>query len=162
MVEMLETAHILHSCTPRSLVILDEIGRGTSTFDGLAIAWSVAEYLANRPDVRPITLFATHYHELTKLADDLPHGKNWRITLQEREGEIIFLRRVVEGKAGRSYGIQVAKLAGLPSPVLDRANEILEILQQQKLKIDLEAKTRKSGSDNDTLFLNLPGIEEPE
>jgi len=155
MVEMLETAHILHSSTPRSLVILDEIGRGTSTFDGLAIAWSVAEYLANRPDVRPITLFATHYHELTRLADDLPHGKNWRITLQEREGDIIFLRRVVEGKAGRSYGIQVAKLAGLPTPVLNRANEILEILEQQKLKIDLEVKAKRQAASDDTLFLDL-------
>ncbi len=162
MVEMLETAHILHSCTPRSLVVLDEIGRGTSTFDGLAIAWAVAEYLANRPDVRPITLFATHYHELTRLADDLPQGKNWRITLQERGGDIIFLRRVVEGKAGRSYGIQVAKLAGLPQPVLERANEILAILDQQKLRVDLETRSRKAESGNDTLFLPLPGIPEAE
>jgi len=158
MVEMLETAHILHSCTPRSLVVLDEIGRGTSTFDGLSIAWSVAEYLANRPDVRPITLFATHYHELTRLADDLPHGKNWRITLQERAGEIIFLRRVVEGKAGRSYGIEVAKLAGLPAPVIERANEILAILEQQKLKVDIETRSKRSTSGDDTLFLPLPGL----
>jgi len=162
MVEMLETAHILHSCTPRSLVILDEIGRGTSTFDGLSIAWSVAEYLANRKDMRPITLFATHYHELTRLADELPHGKNWRITLQERGGDIIFLRRVVEGKAGRSYGIQVAKLAGLPVPVIKRANEILAILEQQKLKVDLDVSTRKSTADDETLFLPLPGIREAE
>ncbi len=160
MVEMLETAHILHSCTPRSLVILDEIGRGTSTFDGLAIAWSVAEYLSNRPDSRPITMFATHYHELTRLADELPHGKNWRITLQERGGEVIFLRRVVEGKAGRSYGIQVAKLAGLPGPVIDRANEILGFLERQKLKIDLTARKRKPDEADDTLFLPLPGITE--
>jgi DNA mismatch repair protein MutS len=160
MVEMLETAHILHSCTPRSLVILDEIGRGTSTFDGLAIAWSVAEYLADRPDSRPITLFATHYHELTQLADDLPRGKNWRITLQERGGDVIFLRRVVEGKAGRSYGIQVAKLAGLPGPVIERAKDILNLLEQQKLKVDLTAKTRKEDEMDDTLFLPLPGISE--
>ena len=162
MVEMLETAHILHSCTPGSLVILDEIGRGTSTFDGLAIAWSVAEYLANRPDVSPVTLFATHYHELTRLADDLPRGKNWRITLQERGGEIVFLRRVVEGKAGRSYGIEVAKLAGLPKPVIDRSNEILGILEQQKLRVDLEARTRKIPVANDTMFLPLPGISETD
>lgn len=161
MVEMLETAHILHSCTPRSLVVLDEIGRGTSTFDGLAIAWSVAEYLANRTDLRPITLFATHYHELTRLADDLPRGKNWRITLQERGGDIIFLRRVVEGKAGRSYGIQVAKLAGLPATVLDRANEILAILEQQKLKIEWETKARRSQADDDTLLLPLHEDTEP-
>ncbi len=162
MVEMLETAHILHSCTPRSLVILDEIGRGTSTFDGLAIAWSVAEFLANRPDMRPITLFATHYHELTRLADELPHGKNWRITLQERGGDVIFLRRVVEGKAGRSYGIQVAKLAGLPNPVIDRANEILEILEQQKLRVDFQTRSRRAQNEDDTLFLPLPGIPESE
>jgi len=162
MVEMLETAHILHSCTPRSLVILDEIGRGTSTYDGLAIAWSVAEFLANRPDLRPITLFATHYHELTSLAEDLPHGKNWRITLQERGGDVIFLRRVVEGKAGRSYGIQVARLAGLPKPVIDRATEILEILEQQKLKVDLRVSARRPQLDDDTLFLPLPGIPESD
>jgi DNA mismatch repair protein MutS len=142
------------------LVILDEIGRGTSTFDGLAIAWSVAEYLANRPDLRPITLFATHYHELTRLADDLPHGKNWRITLQERGGDIIFLRRVVEGKAGRSYGIEVAKLAGLPGSVIDRSNEILAILEQQKLRVELKTRTTKVRAENDTLFLPLPGIPE--
>lgn len=159
MVEMLETAHILHSCTPRSLVILDEIGRGTSTFDGLAIAWSVAEYLANRPDVRPITLFATHYHELTKLADELPGGKNWRITLQERGGDIIFLRRVVEGKSGRSYGIQVAKLAGLPAPVIERSNEILQFLETQKLKVEFTARQGKSGDQENTLFLPLPGFD---
>lgn len=159
MVEMLETAHILHSCTPRSLVILDEIGRGTSTYDGLAIAWSVAEFLANRSDVRPITLFATHYHELTRLAESIPTGKNWRITLQERGGDIIFLRRVVEGKAGRSYGIQVAKLAGLPGTVIDRANEILSILEVQKLNIDITARTREPKSDS-TLFLPLPGLDE--
>ena len=160
MVEMLETAHILHSCTPRSLVILDEIGRGTSTYDGLAIAWAVAEHLANRPDSRPITLFATHYHELTRLADDLPRGKNWRITLQERGGNIIFLRRVVEGKAGRSYGIQVAKLAGLPAPTIERANEILAILEQQKLKIGLTTGTARVEESENTLFLPLPGIPE--
>ena len=162
MVEMLETAHILHSCTPRSLVVLDEIGRGTSTFDGLAIAWSVAEYLANRPDLRPVTLFATHYHELTRLADDLPRGKNWRITLQERGGDIIFLRRVVDGKAGRSYGIEVAKLAGLPKSVIERSNEILGILEQQKLRVDLEARTRKIQTADETMFLPLTGLDDLE
>jgi DNA mismatch repair protein MutS len=162
MVEMLETAHILHSCTPRSLVILDEIGRGTSTFDGLAIAWSVAEYLSNRPDVRPITLFATHYHELTRLADDLPHGKNWRITLQERGGDIVFLRRVVDGKAGRSYGIQVAKLAGLPAPVVNRAREILEILDRQKPSVQISPRGRRRAEPDDSLLLPLPGIVEEE
>ncbi|MCX6645840.1 MAG: DNA mismatch repair protein MutS [bacterium] len=162
MVEMLETAHILHSCTPRSLVILDEIGRGTSTFDGLAIAWSVAEYLANRPDLSPVTLFATHYHELTRLADDLPRGKNWRITLQERGGDIIFLRRVVEGKAGRSYGIEVAKLAGLPKPVIERSNEILAILEQQKLRVDFETRTRKIQPASETMFLPLTGLPDSD
>jgi DNA mismatch repair protein MutS len=153
MVEMLETAHILHSATPRSLVILDEIGRGTSTFDGLAIAWSVAEYLAGRPNLRPITMFATHYHELTRLADELPHGKNWRITLQERGGDIIFLRKVVEGRAGRSYGIQVAKLAGVPASVVDRANEILKALETQRLSVENTSKGRKAENDDRNLLL---------
>ncbi|HDS30703.1 MAG TPA: DNA mismatch repair protein MutS, partial [Firmicutes bacterium] len=99
-------------------------------------------------------------HELTQLADEIPRGKNWRITLQERGGDVIFLRRVVEGRAGRSYGIQVAKLAGLPSSVIERANEILALLEQQKLKVNLETRSRKDSQNADTLFLPLHGINE--
>ncbi|MEI6806995.1 MAG: DNA mismatch repair protein MutS, partial [Myxococcaceae bacterium] len=123
MVEMSETAHILNHATPHSLVLLDEIGRGTSTFDGLSIAWSVAEYLHNQ--IRARTLFATHYHELTKLTETLAHMHNVQVAVQENGGEINFLYTLLPGAAERSYGIQVAKLAGLPRQVLDRANEVL-------------------------------------
>ena len=108
MVEMTETAAILHSATPRSLVLLDEIGRGTATFDGLSIAWAVAEYLHNSADHAAKTLFATHYHELTELAERLPGAQNYQITATEREGEVVFLHRLERGRAS-SYGIEVAR-----------------------------------------------------
>jgi DNA mismatch repair protein MutS len=123
--EMNETANILNNATSRSLVILDEVGRGTATYDGLAIAWSVVEYLHNNPSLQPNTLFATHYHELTDIAMILPRIKNYNFTVKEYKDEIIFLRKLVEGKSDRSYGIAVAKLAGLPKEVIDRAKIIL-------------------------------------
>jgi DNA mismatch repair protein MutS len=129
MVEMVETAHILHHCTPRSLVILDEIGRGTSTYDGLAIAWSVIEFLHNHPERRAMTLFATHYHELIQLANQLPHVKNLNVAVSDEGGKIVFLHKLVEGGADRSYGIHVAQLAGLPSAVIHRAEDILKNLE---------------------------------
>jgi DNA mismatch repair protein MutS len=133
MVEMMETARILNQATSRSLVILDEIGRGTSTFDGLSIAWAVAEYLHDHPSLRAKTLFATHYHELTELALTKERVKNYNVAVREWDGEIIFLRRIVEGGTNRSYGIQVARLAGLPPKVIDRAKEILSNLERGEL-----------------------------
>ena len=133
MVEMQETAHILHTATSRSLVVLDEIGRGTSTFDGLSIAWAVAEYLATQAKARPKTLFATHYHELTDLADALPGVVNAHVAAREWKDDIIFLRKIVAGRADRSYGIQVARLAGLPPIVISRAKEILAGLEHDEL-----------------------------
>jgi DNA mismatch repair protein MutS len=133
MVEMQETANILHASTSRSLVVLDEIGRGTSTFDGLSIAWAVAEYLATNPKARPKTLFATHYHELTDLADALPGVVNAHVAAREWKDDIIFLRKIVPGRSDRSYGIQVARLAGLPSSVIARAKEILTGLEHDEL-----------------------------
>ena len=133
MVEMQETANILHTATSRSLVVLDEIGRGTATFDGLSIAWAVAEYLATNPKVRPKTLFATHYHELTDLADATPGVVNFHVAAREWKDDIIFLRKIVPGRSDRSYGIQVARLAGLPRPVIDRAREILSALERDEL-----------------------------
>jgi DNA mismatch repair protein MutS len=133
MVEMQETAAILHTATSRSLVVLDEIGRGTATFDGLSIAWAVAEYLASDPTARPKTLFATHYHELTDLADALPGVINYHLMVREWQDQIIFLRKVVPGRSDRSYGIQVARLAGLPQSVVRRAREILSGLEQDEL-----------------------------
>ena len=133
MVEMQETANILHTATSRSLVVLDEIGRGTSTFDGLSIAWAVAEFLATNPRVRPKTLFATHYHELTDLADATPGVVNFHVAAREWKDDIIFLRKIVAGRSDRSYGIQVARLAGLPPSVIARAREILGALERDEL-----------------------------
>jgi DNA mismatch repair protein MutS len=133
MVEMQETANILHSATSRSLLILDEIGRGTSTFDGLSLAWAVAEHLASNPRARPKTIFATHYHELTDLADALPNVTNCHVVVREWQDDIVFLRKVVPGRSDRSYGIQVARLAGLPPNVVARAREILNGLERDEL-----------------------------
>jgi len=133
MVEMQETANILHTATSRSLVVLDEIGRGTATFDGLSIAWAVAEYLATNSRIRPKTLFATHYHELTDLADATPGVVNFHVAAREWKDDIIFLRKIVAGRSDRSYGIQVARLAGLPAAVIERAREILGGLERDEL-----------------------------
>jgi DNA mismatch repair protein MutS len=133
MVEMQETANILHTASSRSLVVLDEIGRGTSTFDGLSIAWAVAEYLASNNRARPKTLFATHYHELTDLADVLPGVVNAHVAAREWKDDIIFLRKIMPGRSDRSYGIQVARLAGLPAAVITRAKEILGGLERDEL-----------------------------
>ena len=131
MVEMTETANILNNATERSLVILDEIGRGTSTYDGLSIAWAVIEYLHGSGNSGPKTLFATHYHEITQLEKSLNRLKNFQVVVKEIDDKIIFLRQVIEGAADRSYGIQVAKLAGLPPSVVDRAKQVLTELESE-------------------------------
>jgi DNA mismatch repair protein MutS len=133
MVEMQETAAILHTATSRSLVILDEIGRGTATFDGLSLAWAVAEYLATNDRARPKTIFATHYHELTDLADALPSVANCHVAAREYKDDIVFLHKIVEGRSDRSYGIQVARLAGVPAAVIRRATDILRSLEHDEL-----------------------------
>jgi DNA mismatch repair protein MutS len=130
MVEMIEAANILHHATSRSLLILDEIGRGTSTYDGVSIAWAVVEYIHNHPQLRAKTLFATHYHELTQLADLLPGVRNYNVAVTEADGKVVFLHKIVPGGADRSYGIHVAQLAGLPRPVIQRANEIMAELEK--------------------------------
>jgi len=132
MVEMLETAAMLHNATPRSLLIFDEIGRGTSTYDGMAIARAVVEFIHNRPEAAAKTLFATHYHELTELAAFLPRVRNYNVAVAEEEGRVVFLHRILPGRADRSYGVHVAQLAGLPRPVIARAQEILEQLETAK------------------------------
>lgn len=138
MVEMTETAAILHNATPRSLVLLDEIGRGTATFDGLSIAWAVAEHLHDSPEHSAKTLFATHYHELTELAERLPGAQNYQIRVAERDGEVIFLYKIERGRASKSYGIEVARLAGLPPGVLARAREVLGRLERYELDVFAE------------------------
>jgi DNA mismatch repair protein MutS len=130
MVEMVETANLLNHATSRSLLVLDEVGRGTSTYDGISIAWAVVEHVHNHPDLRCKTLFATHYHELTQLADLLPRIRNYNVAVAEERGNVVFLRRILPGGADRSYGIHVAQLAGLPKVVVHRAQEILHELEQ--------------------------------
>ncbi len=130
MVEMIEAANILHHATQRSLLILDEIGRGTSTYDGVSIAWAVVEYIHNHPSLRAKTLFATHYHELTQLADLLPGVRNYNVAVTEADGTVVFLHKIIPGGADRSYGIHVAQLAGLPRPVIQRATEIMAELEK--------------------------------
>jgi DNA mismatch repair protein MutS len=167
MVEMRETAEILARASRRSLVILDEIGRGTSTFDGLSIAWAVAEYLHDTPGLRPRTLFATHYHELADLARTRSRARNAHFEAREHGDEVVFLRRLAEGAASRSYGIQVARLAGLPPAVLERAREILRNLEGGELdergapRLARHADAEARGSDQLALFAG-PGASPAE
>jgi DNA mismatch repair protein MutS len=139
MVEMVEAANILHHATPHSLLILDEIGRGTSTYDGLSIAWAVVEYIHNHPKIRARTLFATHYHELTQLSETLPGVRNYNVAVSDEGGQVVFLHKIIPGGADKSYGIHVAELAGLPRPVINRAQEILSLLETESR----EMRTRK-------------------
>ena len=142
MVEMIETANILHHATQRSLLILDEIGRGTSTYDGVSIAWAVVEYIHNHPSLRAKTLFATHYHELTQLADLLPGVRNYNVAVTEADGTVVFLHQIIPGSSDRSYGIHVAQLAGLPRQVIQRATEIMTALEKssgQAIRINPQA-----------------------
>jgi len=132
LVEMIETANILNNASSRSLVLLDEVGRGTSTYDGLSIAWAAVEYLHDNGRASPLTLFATHYHELTDLAEILPRVKNFNVLVREYGDKILFLRKIVQGGSDRSYGIQVARLAGLPQDVIERAREILANLEEDE------------------------------
>jgi len=148
MVEMCETANILNNATPRSLVVLDEIGRGTSTFDGLSLAWSVVEHLHNQVGAK--TLFATHYHELTELAGRLPRLKNFNVAVREWHDQIVFLRKIVDGGSDKSYGIQVARLAGVPKPILERAKEILRNLEESELTPEGNVRVRRQ-KDRDRL-----------
>ena len=169
MVEMTETANILHNATDKSLVLLDEIGRGTSTFDGLSIAWAVAEYLHDTKGQRPKTMFATHYHELVDLAETKKRIKNYHVLVKEWEGEVIFLRKMVQGSTSRSYGIQVARLAGLPAPVIERAKEILVNLEsvehdpdgQPMISKSSGKRTKKKTGPAQLSFFGVPEPPDP-
>ena len=149
MVEMTETANILNSATPRSFIVLDEIGRGTSTFDGLSLAWSIVEHLHNRVGAK--TLFATHYHELTELAARLPRLKNFNVAVREWHDSIVFLRKIVAGGTDKSYGIQVARLAGVPREVLERAKQILSNLEESELTPEGNVRATRRQHDRDKL-----------
>jgi DNA mismatch repair protein MutS len=153
MVEMVETAALLAQSTPRSLLILDEIGRGTSTYDGLAIARAVIEYIHNNPNLRAKTLFATHYHELVELEQYLPHVKNYNVAVADEKGQVVFLHKIVPGGADRSYGVHVAQLAGIPKPVINRANEILTELEENATLQSQKEKIRQAFSGHQLSFL---------
>jgi DNA mismatch repair protein MutS len=164
MVEMTETANILNTATPRSLVLLDEVGRGTSTFDGLSLAWAIAEYLHNNPQHAAKTLFATHYHELTELAERLPGAQNYQITAAERDGEVVFLHRLERGQASKSYGIEVARLAGLPPAVVARARDVLARLERYELDVFTDVEKEAEGAsqtanDWDSWALDEAGLK---
>ena len=143
LVEMQETANILNNATPKSLIVLDEIGRGTSTFDGISIAWSVAEYLHGKPQAKAKTLFATHYHELTDLADTFAGVKNYTVKVKEEGGRIVFLRRIAAGIAEKSFGIHVGAMAGLPEEVVTRASQILKNLEANDIDVNAQKVVRK-------------------
>jgi DNA mismatch repair protein MutS len=167
MVEMVETANILNHATNRSLLVLDEIGRGTSTYDGLAIAWAVIEYLHNHPGLRAKTLFATHYHELTDLAERLPHVVNYNVAVDDSGAgdDVVFLRRILPGKADRSYGVHVARLAGLPTAAVNRAEEILQELERSgaagpRRLFEVEPKKGKTAALQVSLFAEVHPVVE--
>ena len=149
MVEMTETANILNNATPRSLIVLDEIGRGTSTFDGLSLAWSIVEHLHNQVGAK--TLFATHYHELTELAARLPRLKNFNVAVREWRDQVVFLHKIVEGGTDKSYGIHVARLAGVPKEVLERAKQILSNLEESELTPEGNVRVPRRQQDRDKL-----------
>ncbi len=160
MVEMNEVANILHNATSKSLLILDEIGRGTSTFDGLSIAWAVIEHISKQQTLRAKTLFATHYHELTELEGKLTGVKNYCISVKEQGDDIIFLRKIIRGGTDRSFGIQVAKLAGLPEPVIKRASEILKKLEEADIN-NMKRRRRKGTTEQLSIFeIKRSAIEE--
>jgi DNA mismatch repair protein MutS len=159
MVEMVETARLLSGSTERSLLILDEVGRGTSTYDGLAIARAVIEYIHNNPRLNCRTLFATHYHELTELPNILPRAKNYNVAVSERGDDIVFMHRVVPGGADRSYGVHVAQIAGMPRPVVDRARELLQQLEAEASNYVLKVAENTSSEDEPQqfTFMDLQG-----
>ena len=172
MVEMNETANILNNISNRSLVLLDEIGRGTSTYDGISIAWAITEYLHNHPTAKPKVMFATHYHELIDMEQQYERIVNYHISVKEINNKVIFLRKLEEGGSEHSFGIHVARMAGMPSQVLKRAQNMLEILEKKSEKIDentsknekkrekLEKKTEKNAYQLSFIQLDDPTLLE--
>ena len=166
MVEMNETASIINNVTARSLILLDEIGRGTSTYDGISIAWSLAEYLHNHPHAHPKTLFATHYHELNELADSYHRIRNYHVSTKELNNKVLFLRKLVAGGSHHSFGIHVAKMAGMPDSIILRANELLKQLETKSVQQGDDAKfepaaTTASSSTIDNLQMSIFEVSDP-
>ncbi|HEV7383039.1 MAG TPA: DNA mismatch repair protein MutS, partial [Dyadobacter sp.] len=162
MVEMTETASILNNLSDRSLILMDEIGRGTSTYDGVSIAWAITEYLHSQPDVRPKTLFATHYHELNQLAEDFPRIKNFNVAVKEVDNKIIFLRKLKPGGSAHSFGIHVAQIAGMPQPIVLRASEIMQHLEKDHVTTAQKKKVREIPKNNFQLSIFEPADQSLE
>ena len=161
MVEMNETASIVNNLSDRSLILLDEIGRGTSTYDGLSIAWSIAEYLHEQPRFRARTLFATHYHELNDMTHQFPRIRNFHVAVKEVNQSVLFLRKIKPGGTNHSFGIHVARMAGMPQRIVDRAGEMLIELEQMHRKTDLPAAKKKSSPSKDTMQLSFFQLDDP-
>ncbi|MEZ5054545.1 MAG: DNA mismatch repair protein MutS [Chitinophagales bacterium] len=162
MVEMIETASIVNNISEKSLVLLDEIGRGTSTYDGISIAWSLVEFLHNNKDAKPKTMFATHYHELNELADKFPRIKNYNVAVKESGNKVLFMRKLVEGGSQHSFGIHVAKMAGMPNEIIKRANEILQELEsQRKLATDISSTLKNLPAKTEDIQLNMFAMDDP-
>ena len=160
MVEMNETASILHNISPRSLVLLDEIGRGTSTYDGISIAWAIAEFLHEHPTAQPKTLFATHYHELNEMTSRFARIKNYNISIRESGNQILFLRKLVPGGSEHSFGIHVAKMAGMPTQVLHRSEQMLETLEKAHSNTEL-VKASSNKQQLDQFQLSFFQLDDP-
>jgi DNA mismatch repair protein MutS len=160
MVEMNETASIIHNITNRSLVLLDEIGRGTSTYDGISIAWAIAEYLHQHPKYNPKTLFATHYHELNDMAVQFHRVKNYNVSIKEMGNTILFLRKLVPGGSEHSFGIHVARMAGMPVQVLNKAEEVLKKLEYNH-DLNNDNKTTAIGPERGEMQLSIFQLDDP-
>jgi DNA mismatch repair protein MutS len=161
MVEMNETASIVNNLSARSLILLDEIGRGTSTYDGLSIAWSIAEYLHEQPRFRARTLFATHYHELNDMTLQFPRIQNFHVAVKEVNQTVLFLRKIKPGGTNHSFGIHVARMAGMPQRIVDRAGEMLVELEQMHRKQDTQVTKKKAMKESDTMQLSFFQLDDP-
>lgn len=161
MVEMLETATILHNLSDRSLVLLDEIGRGTSTYDGMSIAWSIVEYLHEHPEHKAKTLFATHYHELNDLEEKFARVKNFHISVKEVEKKVLFLRKLLPGGVAHSFGIHVARMAGMPAEVVKRAERVLKQLEAKDRDLSKADKKRRMTMNDEAVQLSFFQLEDP-
>ena len=161
MVEMNETSSILNNISNRSLILLDEIGRGTSTYDGISIAWAIAEFLHEHPLFRAKVLFATHYHELNEMADSFSRIKNYHVTVKEINNKIIFLRKLVRGGSEHSFGIHVARMAGMPRTVVDRANALLKVLEKSHSSDEIKKETGNFKAKEDNYQLSFIQLDDP-
>jgi DNA mismatch repair protein MutS len=161
MVEMNETSSIMNNLSSRSLILLDEIGRGTSTYDGISIAWAIAEFLHQHPKYKPKTMFATHYHELNNMSDQFKRIKNFNVSVKEMDKKVLFLRKLKEGGSEHSFGIHVAKVAGMPNKIVNHAEELLKKLEEKKSTQQFDSKTASNKNRKDIPQLSFFQLDDP-